>query len=160
VSALVLNFVPDPQAALREMIRVTVNGGRIGAYLWDYSGKMELLRYFWDAAIELDPDARAMDEGIRFPICRPESLTKLFAESGLRDVEITAIDIDTRFNRFEEYWQPFLGGQGPAPAYAMSLTHPARDRLRDHLRERLPVQPDGSISMIARAWAIRAVVTK
>jgi len=158
VSGLVLNFVPDQRAALIEMARVTGNGGTIGAYVWDYAGKMELMRFFWDAAVELNPEAAKLDEGTRFPLCRPEALEKLFAAAGLRDIEVNSIDIPTRFKNFDEYWQPFLGGQGPAPAYAMSLNETARARLRDRIRERLPVQADGSISLIARAWATRATV--
>src|SRR5512134_3526806 len=73
VSGLVLNFVPDQRAALAEMARVTVKGGTIAAYVWDYAGKMELMRYFWDAAVELDANAAKMDEGPRFPLCRPEA---------------------------------------------------------------------------------------
>ena len=160
VSGLVLNFVPDQRAALAEMARVTSSGGTIAAYVWDYSGKMELLRFFWDAAVVLDPGAAEMDEGIRFPLCRPEALVALFASAGLNKPEVTAIDIPTSFASFEDYWRPFLGGQGPAPAYAMSLEEGARARLRDHVRARISVQPDGTISMIARAWAIRATVAK
>ena len=126
VSGLVLNFLPNPHAALSEMARVTVSGGTIGAYVWDYAGKMDLMRFFWDAAIELNPDAAAMDEGVRFPICRPGPLADLFASSGLQGVEVTAIDILTPFTDFEDYWRPFLGGQGPAPAYAMALDETAR----------------------------------
>ena len=155
VSALVLNFVPDGRAGLREMARVTVAGGTIGAYVWDYAGKMELMRHFWDAAVELDPGAAKLDEGARFPLCRPEALTTLFASAGLGGIEVTAIDIATPFADFDEYWRPFLGGQGPAPAYAMSLEEPARARLRDRIRERMPLQADGSISLVARAWAVR-----
>jgi SAM-dependent methyltransferase len=157
VSALVLNFVPDPPAALSEMARVTVSGGTIGAYVWDYAGKMDLMRFFWDAAIELNPDATAMDEGVRFPICHPEPLADLFASSGLRGVEVTAIDILTPFTDFEDYWRPFLGGQGAAPAYAMALDETARTLLRDRIRSRIPLRADGSICLTARAWAIRAM---
>ena len=156
VSGLVLNFVPDPRTALLEMARVTGEGGTIAAYVWDYAGKMELMRYFWDAAVELDPGAEHLDEGPRFPLCRPEQLEKLFADAGLKDVRLTPIDVPTRFTSFDDYWQPFLGGQGPAPAYAMSLEETARAGLRDRLRERLPTAADGSISLIARAWATRA----
>jgi len=160
VSGLVLNFVPDQRGALAEMARVTGNGGTIGAYVWDYAGKMELMRFFWDAAVELDPDAAKMDEGIRFPQCRPQALAELFAGAGLQGVEVRAIDIATAFASFEDYWQPFLGGQGPAPAYAMSLDEGARARLRDRIRERMPVQANGSIALTARAWATRATVAK
>jgi len=160
VSGLVLNFVPDQRAALVEMERVTASGGTIAAYVWDYAGKMELMRLFWDAAVELNPDAARMDEGIRFPLCHPEALMALFASAGLHGVEETAIDVPTPFASFDDYWQPFLGGQGPAPAYAMSLDEDTRTRMRDRIRERITVQADGSISLTARAWAVRATVAK
>lgn len=158
VSGLVLNFVPDQRAALAEMARVTGERGVVAAYVWDYAGKMEPMRVFWDAVVELHPDAASLDEGVRFPECRPEALAELFGSAGLRGIEVTAIDTPAPFASFEDYWQPFLGGQGPAPAYAMSLDETARVRLRDRIRARLPVQPDGSISMTARAWAARATV--
>ena len=160
VSGLVLNFVPDPRVALVEMARVTGSGGTVAAYVWDYAGKMELMRIFWDTAVELNPDAARMDEGVRFPLCRPEVLMELFASAGLQEAEVTAIDIPTPFVSFDDYWQPFLGGQGPAPAYAMSLGETARTRLRDHIRDRVPVEADGSISLTARAWGVRAAVAK
>ncbi len=158
VSGLVLNFVPNGRAAVSEMARVTASGGTIAAYVWDYSGKMELMRHFWDAAVELNPEAAKLDEGVRFPVCRPEALTELFASAGLRGAQVTAIDITTSFADFEDYWRPFLGGQGPAPAYAMALDNTARARLADLIRGRLPLQADGSISLTARAWAVRAAV--
>jgi SAM-dependent methyltransferase len=158
VSGLVLNFVPDATAALAEMTRVTAKGGAIAAYVWDYAGRMEFMRYFWDAAVELDPEAAALDEGPRFPLCRPEALANLFTRTGLAGVETRSIDIPTLFASFDDYWGPFLGGQGPAPAYAMSLDEPARARLRERLRERLPTEGDGSIQLIARAWAVRGAL--
>jgi SAM-dependent methyltransferase len=160
VSGLVLNFVPDARAALAEMTRVTAAAGALGAYVWDYSGKMDLMRHFWDAAVELDPGAANLDEGTRFPLCRPEALAELFSSAGLRAVDTTAIDIDTPFASFTEYWQPFLGGQGPAPAYAMTLEETARSRLRERIRERMPLRADGSIALTARAWAVRGTVSK
>jgi len=160
VSGLVLNFVPDPRAALLEMARVAGKGGTIAAYVWDYAGKMELMRFFWDAAVELDRDAAKLDEGVRFPLCRPEALEALFASSGMDEVEAEPIDIPTPFVNFDDYWRPFLGGQGPAPAYAMSLDETARVRLRDRIRECLPIAANGSISLTARAWAARASVAR
>src|SRR4029453_5121194 len=91
VSGLVLNFVPDQRAALLEMARVAANGGTIAAYVWDYAGKMELMRFFWDAAVELDPDAAKLDEGVRFPLCHPQALEELFARAGLQEVEVKPI---------------------------------------------------------------------
>jgi SAM-dependent methyltransferase len=157
VSGLVLNFVPDARAALAEMARVTRPGGTIAAYVWDYAGRMELMRAFWDAAAALDRAAAPLDEGLRFPLCRPEPLAQLLSAAGLRQVDTVALDVPTRFEGFDDYWQPFLGGQGPAPAYVASLDEAARERLRERLRQQLPAQPDGSIALIARAWAVRGV---
>lgn len=160
VCGLVLNFVPDQRAGLVEMSRVTRAGGTVAAYVWDYAGKMDLIRHFWDAAVELDPKAASLDEGLRFPTCRPDAMQALFESAGLGEVEATAIDIPTAFAGFDDYWQPFLGGQGPAPAYAMSLDEAARIRLRDRVRGRLPEMANGSIPMNARAWAARGTIVR
>ena len=157
VSGLVLNFVPDPVTALAEMARVTRAGGRVAAYVWDYAGRMELMRRFWEAAAAIDPAAAALDEGRRFPICRPEPLARLFRDAGLAAVEVRPIEVPTRFRDFDDYWAPFLGGQGPAPGYAMALDEPRRAMLREELRARLPAASDGSIPLVARAWAARGV---
>lgn len=158
VSGLVLNFVADPAAALSEMGRVAVAGGTVAAYVWDYAGRMELMRHFWDAAVALDPQAASLDEGVRFPLCRPDVLEKLFVGAGLQRVAVTGIEIPTPFASFDDYWEPFLGGQGPAPAYAMSLAEAARAHLRHRVREHLPLAADGSIALVARAWAVRGTV--
>jgi len=159
VSALLLNFLPDPPRALAEMMRVAAPGGVVAAYVWDYAEKMEMMRAFWDAAVEVTPAAAPVDEAVRFPLCRPEGLVGQFSAAGLTRVEVTPIDIATRFTSFDDYWRPFLGGQGPAPAYAVSLDEDARARLRDRIRERLPFGADGSISLTARAWAVRGEVS-
>jgi SAM-dependent methyltransferase len=155
ISGLVLNFVPEPARGVAEMARATRSGGQVAAYVWDYAGRMELLRVFWDAAAELDPTALALDEGRRFPICQPQALTELFAEAGLQSVEVRPIDVATDFRDFDELWSPFLGGQGPAPGYAMSLDEARRSALRDRIRAKLPVAGDGAIHLVARAWAVR-----
>ncbi|MEO6929836.1 MAG: class I SAM-dependent methyltransferase [Casimicrobiaceae bacterium] len=160
VSALVLNFVASPLSAVREMRRTASNGATIAAYVWDYSGGMALIRHFWAAAIELDGRAAALDEGQRFPLCQAGALESLFAKAGLSDVFGAPIDIATHFVDFDDYWSPFLGAQGPAPAYAMSLDESARNRLRDRIQQRLPTASNGSISLGARAWAARGRVSK
>jgi len=127
----------------------------VAGYVWDYADKMELMRYFWDAAVALDPAAHALHEGRRFPLCRPQPLEELFTRAGLQEIEVRPIDVPTRFADFDDYWAPFLGGQGPAPGYAMSLSEERRRALRDRIRSALPVASNGSIDLIARAWAVR-----
>lgn len=159
VAGLVLNFVPDPSQAAAEMTRAVRAKGVVAAYVWDYAGKMEMMRYFWDAAGSLDPAALDLDEGRRFPICAPEPLLELFEGAGLRSIDVRPIDVPMRFRNFEDYWTPFLRGQGPAPGYAMSLAEDRRNVLRDRIRGQLPVSKDGSIELTARAWAMAGRAT-
>lgn len=154
VSGLVLNFVPKSSLAVVEMARAVRPGGMVASYVWDYAGKMELMRHFWDAAAKLDPAASELDEGRRFPLCQPGPLAALFTQAGLDEVEVRSIDVPTRFSDFNDYWTPFLGGQGPAPGYAMSLSEERRGVLRERIRDELPFARDGSIHLIARAWAV------
>jgi ubiquinone/menaquinone biosynthesis C-methylase UbiE len=157
VSGLVLNFVPQPEKMISEMARAVKAGGVVAVYVWDYGDKMQLMRYFWDAAIALDPVVADLDESPRFPICNPDALRELFQSSGLNQVETRAIDVETHFKDFDDYWNPFLGGQGPAPTYAMSLSEEKRTQLRDRIRAGLPFAADGSIPLIARAWCVKGL---
>jgi SAM-dependent methyltransferase len=157
VSGLVLNFVPEPEKMVSEMRRAVSDDGIVALYVWDYADKMQFMRHFWDAAVALDPAAQELDEGPRFPVCNPDALHGLFQTVGLRNIETRAIDVDTHFKDFDDYWDPFLGGQGPAPAYAMSLSEGKRAQLREKIREGLPIADDGSIPLIARAWGIKGV---
>ena len=122
VSALVLNFIADPLAALAEMARVVGRGGTIGAYVWDYREGMQMTRFFWDAAIMCDPAAASLDEAVRFPTCHANALDDLFERAGLTGIDVTALDIATPFRDFDDYWQPFLGGQGPGRTAARAST--------------------------------------
>jgi len=158
VSGLVLNFLPHPDRAVSEMLRVVRPGGIGAAYVWDNADQMQLMRYFWDAAVKLDPAAFDLDEGQRFLLCKPEPLTKLFHAANLNNIEVCAFDVPTDFCDFDDYWKPFLGGQGPAPTYAMTLSEDRRVALREEIRANLPIATDGSIHLIARAWAIRGVL--
>jgi SAM-dependent methyltransferase len=158
VSGLVLNFVPDQPGALATMKRVTRPGGTIAAYVWDYADGMQLIRHFWDAAAALDTSAQKLDEGYLFPLCSGEALKRLFADGGLQRISVTAIDIPTPFPSFDDCWQPFLGGQGPAPSYVSGLDESARVALRERFRAALPVAANGTIALSARAWAVRGVV--
>jgi SAM-dependent methyltransferase len=155
VAGLVLMLVDDAAQALREMRRVAAPGAVVGAYVWDYADGMQLIRRFFDAAVELDPAAAAHDESKTFPICAPEPLRNAFAEAGLEEVAVRAIEVPTVFSDFDDYWTPFLAGVGVAPAFAVALDEPAQARLRERLRATLPTEADGSIHLIARAWAAR-----
>ena len=127
----------------------------VAAYVYDYSDKMEFLRYFWDAAIMVDENAKSLDEGVRFPICDPDKLKEAFEQAGLSNIQTTYLTVETIFKDFEDYWNPFLGGQGPAPSYLGSQTSYIVGKIRFNLVERLPVESDGSIRLIARAIAVR-----
>ena len=156
VSGLVLNFIPNVVDGIAEMVRVAKSDGLVAGYVWDYGGRMEIMRRFWDVAVPLDPEAARFDEGSREPqLCRPEILSDHFQKAGLVDVEVAAVDVDAHFVDFDDYWSPFTGGQGSAPTYVMSLDSASRETLKNRLRTSLPVAADGSIDLLARAWAVR-----
>jgi SAM-dependent methyltransferase len=154
-SSLALNFFPDPAGAVREMRDASAKGGTVSSCVWDYSGRMEFLRVFWDAASRVDSNAISLDEGTRFPLCRRGALVELFRDAGLREIRCEPIEIATDFSSFEEYWRPFLGGSGPAPSYVASLDEDLRAELANDLKRVLLTQADGSIHLTARAWAVR-----
>lgn len=160
VSGLVLNFLPDKNRALQEMSRIVRPGGTVALYVWDYSGEMQLMRFFWDAVTKLFPEDAKYDEGPQFPICKPEPLADLFRATGLLEVETRAVDAPTVFADFDDFWSPFLRGQGPAGAYCVGLAEKDRERLRQRLADTVPVSTDGTIELIARAWAARGIVPK
>jgi SAM-dependent methyltransferase len=158
LSILVMNFIPDARKALGEMTRVTKPNGTIAAAVWDYGAGMEMLRAFWDEAVALTPEHAAKDER-NLPLCRQGDLAELWRAQGLQDVVEEPLTIETRFASFDDFWSPFLERQGPAGAYAASLSTESREALRLRLRERLlGAGPDKAIVMHARAWAVRGVV--
>jgi SAM-dependent methyltransferase len=155
VSGLALNFIPQPEHALLDMRRVVKPGGMVAAYVWDYAGKMEFLRYFWDAAVELNPQAWSMHEGYRFPLCHPQRLNQLWQGAGFNNVVVDAIDIPAIFDTFDDYWRLFTLGNFPAPKYASSLNEKQRHLLSERLRVTIPITKKGAIHLTARAWAVR-----
>jgi SAM-dependent methyltransferase len=155
LSLLALNFVADPATALDEMVRVTRHGGTIAAAVWDYGRDMEMLRTFWDEAVALNPAAGTRDER-HMPLCRPGELGALWRDRRLAETCEAAITIRTSFSSFEDYWSPFLTGEGPAGAHVATLAPDERDELRLRLRRRLLGEgADGPIGLDARAWAVR-----
>lgn len=155
VSALMLNAMGDPLRGVREMRRVVAPGGVIAGYVWDFAGKMEVTRAFWDAAIALDDTAREKDQGVRFSLSDPDRLTALFSDAGLFDVETTALDDHADFADFADYWSPWVDGDGSVVRYVQSLSDEAREALRAQLDDTLPRNDRGGIRLSIRAWAIR-----
>ena len=154
VSGLMLNFVPDAEAAVAAMVSAAPTG-TVAAYVWDYAGRMQLLRTFWDVACSLDVAAIDLDEAQRFPLCEPPALASLWERSGLTDVRTSSIEVTTTFADFEDLWTPFLGGTGSGPAYVATLDAPAQDRLREGMARMVHPDSDGHIRMHARAWTVR-----
>jgi SAM-dependent methyltransferase len=154
VAGLVLNFIPERVEALHRMREI---GSTVAVYVWDYSDGMELMRYFFDAMIEVRPQDREHDEGLRFSFCTAKGLGGLFREAGFTKVGLHEIVVPTEFASIDDYWRPFLGGQGVAPAYLRSLDEPDQEALREAVRTRLPIEADGSIRLTARAWAAKAL---
>ncbi len=159
LSLLVFNFITDPLKALKEACRVTEPGGLIAAAVWDYGGDMRMLRIFCDAAASIDDTAKKLDEA-HMPLCRSGELAHLWKKVGLINIHEQPLDIEMRFDSFEDYWRPFLLGQGPAGAYASSLDSTTLQRLRSELRRRLSVpREDVSFVLPARSWAVRGTVS-
>jgi SAM-dependent methyltransferase len=153
MSQLVVNFMADPEAGVAEMRRVA--GRAVSSCVWDYAGEMTMLRTFWDAVLELDPDAP--DEARTMRNCSPEELEALWTRTGLRDVETGALLVSAHYEDFDDYWLPFLAGIGPAGAYCCSLGDGQRGKLRDACFRRLG-SPAGAFTLSARAWFVRGAV--
>jgi len=157
---LVLIFIPRPQAAVHEMRRVTRSGGTIAAALWDFRGGLVFQRMLWDTAAQIDPEARATrDRLFSAPLTLPGGLPKLFRDAGLTKVELQSLTIRMDFANFGDYWQPFLGGQGPVGTYFVKLKPDLKARIRDAVYDTYcSGAADGPRSLTATAWAVRATV--
>ncbi|MCO5298309.1 MAG: class I SAM-dependent methyltransferase [Fimbriimonadaceae bacterium] len=159
-SLLAMNFMPDSGDAVRRMASVAAPGATVSACVWDYGEGMLFLRHFWDAAAAQAPSAAVLDEGARFPICRPDVLVNLFRGGGLADVHCAPLEIQTEFRNFQDYWHPFLACTGPAPSYVASLSAGRRADLAREIEARLSPESDGKIVLDARAWAVRGVTER
>jgi SAM-dependent methyltransferase len=161
VSALVLNFIPDKEQALKEMVRVCRPGGTVAFYIWDYpGGGVEFMGAFWQAAVSIDPEAADLAEDKRFPYCTQDGLKSLASAAGLVEIKSTPIEAPAVFKSFDDFWTPFTLGAGPAPGYCLNLEPEAREHLRSTLQNRLRNQDDGSIPMKIRAWGIKATTPR
>ena len=155
MSLLVMNFVPDHEKALAEMRRVTRPAGTVSACVWDYNAGMQMLRFFWDEAVALDPAMEPKDER-HMKLSREGQLGALWRKAGLTDVQERALTIEQRYASFGDYWEPFLRGVGPGGAYVASITDESRRQLEARLRKRLLGDgPDRAFTLKARAWCVR-----
>ena len=151
LAQLVVHFMSDPVAGLAEMARVTRPDGVVAACVWDHGGGQGPLSVFWQAARTLDP---GIDDESHLAGAREGHLAELFEAAGLRDVEATAIPASLEHASFEEWWEPFTRGVGPAGSYVASLDPPEQAELRERCRSLLPVAP---FVITARAWAARGL---
>lgn len=152
LAQLVVHFMADPVAGLREMARVTRPGGVVAVCVWDHAGDRTPLAAFWQAARELDPGAQDESE---LAGAHEGHLGELLAEAGLKSVQETTREASVEFSSFEEWWDPFTLGVGPAGAYAKTLDDPALARLRDRCRQLLAHPP---FTVNTTAWTARALV--
>ncbi len=150
LAQLVVHFMSDPVAGLREMARVTRAGGVVAACVWDHGGEQTPLAPFWQAARELDPGTEDESE---LAGGRRGHLTELFGEAGLHDIEEKALPVRVEHATFEEWWEPFTLGVGPAGSYVAQLGADRQRELRDLLRERMPAP----FTLAARAWTARGI---
>jgi SAM-dependent methyltransferase len=158
LSQLVVNFLTDAAAGVGEMARVTNPGGVVAACVWDYAGEMTLLRAFWDAAREIDPDgAAAVDEGTTMSWCSERELARLWADAGMQEVRTGTLTARAAYADFDELWSPLPTGVAPSGAYCKSLDDDRRAALRVAYRRHLGVGI-GPFELTARAWAVAGVI--
>ncbi len=158
LSQLVVNFMHDAEAGVRELARVTRPGGVVASCVWDYAGEMTLLRAFWDAAREVDPErGAAEDEGAVMRWCGDGELAELWRLAGLTDVRFGALTASADYVDFEDLWSPLPTGVAPAGAFCKSLDEDGRAALHNAYRRRLGVG-DGPFELTARAWAVAGIV--
>jgi hypothetical protein len=151
-------FMGDAETGVREMARVTRPGGVVASSVWDYAGEMTLLRAFWDAAREVDPErAAAADEGTVMRWCGHGELEELWSKAGLREVRFGPLVVRASYADFEDLWSPLPTGVAPSGAFCKSLDEDRRAALRDTYRRQLGVG-DAPFELSARAWAVAGIV--
>ena len=158
LSQLVVNFMTDAECGVREMARVTRPGGIVASCVWDYAGEMTLLRAFWDAAREVDPQRAAeADEGVVMRWCADGELARLWSDAGLRDVRFGPLIVSASYTEFEDLWSPLPAAVGPSGAFCASLDDAGRAALHDAYQRRLGIG-EGPFELSARAWAVSGSV--
>jgi SAM-dependent methyltransferase len=160
LALLVMNFIPDHNKAVAEMRRVTRAQGTVSACVWDYDSGMQMLRFFWDEVVALDPAVEPKDER-HMKLSRKGQLGNLWREAGLISIKEEPLVIDQAYSSFNDYWEPFTNGAGPGGSYVVSLSEDRRQQLETRMRKRLlGDRKDGPFSLIARAWCVRGEVPR
>jgi SAM-dependent methyltransferase len=158
LALLVMNFIPDPNKAIAKIRRVTRPQGVVSACVWDYDAGMQMLRFFWDEAVALDPAIEAKDER-HMKFSRQGELGDLWRNAGLINVKDQPLVIDQAYSSFNDYWEPFTKGAGPGGAFVVSLSEDRRQQLEARMRKRLlGDRQDGPFTLKARAWCVRGDV--
>jgi len=152
LAQLVVHFMADPVVGLRELVRVTRKDGVVAACVWDHGGGQGPLSLFWEAARELDPD---VEDESHLAGAREGHLAQLFEAAGLHEIEESTLSVSVEQPSFDDWWEPFTLGVGPAGGYAAGLDAKRQAQLRELCRERLPAAP---FVITARAWAARGLV--
>ena len=160
MASLVMNFIPDHNKAIAEMRRVTRAGGTVSACVWDYNEGMQMLRFFWDEAVALDPAIEPKDER-HMKLSRQGQLGDLWRKAGLINLQESPLVIDQAYASFNDYWESFKTGAGPGGAFVVSLPEDRRQQLETRVRKRLlGDRQDGPFTLKARAWCVRGEVPK
>lgn len=160
LALLVMNFIPDQEKAIAEMRRVTRPQGLVSACVWDYDAGMEMLRFFWDEAVALDPAIEPKDER-HMKLSRQGQLTELWQKAGLINIKDETLAIEQAYPSFDDYWSPFTKGAGPGGAYVVSLPEDRRQQLEARMRKRLlGDRQEGAFALKAKAWCVRGEVPK
>jgi ubiquinone/menaquinone biosynthesis C-methylase UbiE len=160
MALLVMNFIPDHNKAVAEMRRVTRPQGGVSACVWDYDEGMQMLRFFWDEAVALNPAIEPKDER-HMKLSHQGELGELWKKAGLVSIQEKPLSIDQAYQSFDDYWGSFLKGAGPGGAYVVSLPDRSRQELETRLRKRLlGNRENGPFVLKARAWCVRGEVPK
>ncbi len=158
VSGLAVNFVESPEKMLSEMRRLGRSGATLGLYIWDFADGMKPIRMFWDAAHECRaPDVEELDSANLFPICQRENLLESISEAGWLEPEVAPVEIDARFENFDDYWTPFLSGQGTAPAFAVGLGEEVREKVRQTLCAMVTHDSNEPFVLRTSAWGAKGI---
>ncbi len=158
LALLVMNFIPDPNKAIMEMRRVTRPQGVVSACVWDYDSGMQMLRFFWDEAVAIDPSIEPKDER-HMKLSHQGELGQLWRTAGLINIKEQPLVIDQAYSSFNDYWEPFTKGAGPGGAFVVSLPQDRRQHLEARMRKRLlGERQDGPFTLTAKAWCVRGDV--